>query len=625
MSEPQRLHTTRVDLSGLMTVLGNNLYSTPLVAVRELVQNAHDACVRRRIEAPGKETGTEGAIYVRVDGATGTLIVEDRGAGLTESEIVRYLATVGTGMTRELRSRPTSNDASLEDPSSDLIGMFGLGFLSAFVVGDRVVVTTTSYQTPEEGHRYQSVTGETYTLEKCPPRAIGTVVEIRLKASFRALAEEDALRGVLEKYCALLTIPVFVGDNSVAINAEKPPWRIEETNPLRTRKLRFAFAERMEKRFAPLATIPIAPAADGSTDVAGVLWLQDGATYGTSDNRALTIYVRGMMLDDDGRDLLPAWAGFVAGAVESRRLVPTASREDLQKDALFDATAAHIEASLVRGLATLSKEEPETWRRVLMRHNEALLGAALASPALFDLLADELTLPTSEGDLTVKRLLKRGEGTIYVSLSEHGGFEEMLFRALQTPVATGTRYAVYRFALRYTERRGGRVVRLGTEEGNEEIFQRVTTLNADQRGMLDTLFGASGQEIVAARFAPANLPFVLVPDRDAELKARVESDEAAKKIASAALGLARLYTRTIQATAKTRLFVNCDCAPIARLLAAPTAWSAESPPLILLRSLVPLLAGAGMPSDGTQLGEALTAYTATVDTLLASATTSKKV
>jgi molecular chaperone HtpG len=613
MTEPH-IHTTRVDLGGLMTVLGNNLYSTPLVAVRELVQNAHDACVRRRIETG--DAG-EGSIRVLTERTPPTLIVEDTGAGLTQDEIVRYLATVGTGMTRQLRANGAANDSDAHE--NELIGMFGLGFLSAFVVGEKVIVTTTSHTDPSLGHRYQSVTGETYTLESCAPRPVGTRVEIRLKKAFEHLADIAALRLVLEKYCALLTIPVQVGESDVAINAVPPPWRSEADNPVRARKERFAFAERMERRFAPLAAMALDAPEDGSTDVRGVLWLQDSGTYGTSDNRALTVYVRGMMLDDDGRDLLPAWAGFVSGAIESRRLVPTASREDLQRDETFHATQVHVERALVSGLAQLSKDEPETWRRVLMRHNEALLGAALASQALFDLLADDLTLPTSEGDLPIRTLLKRGNGTVYVSLSERGGFEEMLFRALQTPVAIGTRYAVLPFAGRYTELRKGRLVRLGTEGGNQALFKRETALPPVQLAALEALLGAPGRELVPARFAPKSLPFVLVPDRDAELKARIEGDEAAKRISSAALGLARLFTAKVKADIQTRLFVNLDAAPIARLLAREMPLAPNAPAALLLRSLVALLAGSGGEySDGDQLSSALASYTDAVDQLLAS-------
>jgi molecular chaperone HtpG len=120
------LHKTRVDLEGLMKVLGDHLYSTPMVAVRELVQNAHDSCERRRIEA-GEDF--EARIVVRADPSAKTLTIEDTGAGLTDDEIREYLATVGAGYTRTLRQRE-----QVGDTANSLIGYFGLGFLSAFVV-----------------------------------------------------------------------------------------------------------------------------------------------------------------------------------------------------------------------------------------------------------------------------------------------------------------------------------------------------------------------------------------------------------------------------------------------------------------------------------------------------------
>jgi len=116
---------TGVDLAGLMGVLSQHLYSTPDVALRELVQNAHDSLTRRALVDP---KSPEPRIDVSTDSETSVLVISDNGCGLTEDEVHRYLATVGVGVTRELREQQLSDD---------LIGMFGLGFLSAFVVAAR--------------------------------------------------------------------------------------------------------------------------------------------------------------------------------------------------------------------------------------------------------------------------------------------------------------------------------------------------------------------------------------------------------------------------------------------------------------------------------------------------------
>src|SRR5689334_14023264 len=122
--------STEVDLSGLMRVLGEALYSTPHVAIRELVQNGHDSLERRRIEHHSPERPL---IRLTTHAEQGRLSIEDNGAGLTDSEIHKYLATVGSGYTRALRD---------QGQSSSLIGYFGLGFLSAFVVSEKTEAWT---------------------------------------------------------------------------------------------------------------------------------------------------------------------------------------------------------------------------------------------------------------------------------------------------------------------------------------------------------------------------------------------------------------------------------------------------------------------------------------------------
>lgn len=580
------LRSTRVDLSGLMMVLGEHLYSTPLVAVRELVQNAHDSCRRRQLEDPAPFAPR---IAVTADPAALTLSIEDSGAGLTADEIERYLATVGAGYTRTLR----------QAGEGGLIGFFGLGFLSAFVVADKVEVWTCSYQDPGRAHRFLSRSGHSYTIAPAEPRPVGTRVTLHLRPGFADLASHAALRGVLERYCCLLDFPVHCGDDLPAVNAAPPPWRDPaERSDLRQRRLALDFVQRFEPGFQPLCALPIRPSSD-DTDVRGLLWIQDAGTYGSSDNRTVSVFVRGMLIGDDERDLLPRWAGFCGAVVESQRLLPTASREGLQKNQDHAAAQRAIRDALITGIGDLARHDPATWRRVVSRHNEALLGAAIADPRLFDLLADELTVPTSQGDLTLAAILQRSQGTVPVSQAERGGFEELIFRALQVPVVVGTRYGALPFCREYAARRRGRLIMLGTGEGDRELFRRAELPPADRERLVGW-FGADGCEVVPARFAPPHLPFVVVPDREAELKARIESDRADARISGAVLGLARQFTRTIAARPALRVYINLESPAIAALLAAPPARAARA--VGLLRPLLSLISesddgGRIMPID----------------------------
>lgn len=640
------LKQTKVDLGGLMKVLGEHLYSSPNVAIRELVQNAHDSCVRRRLEAG---VAFEPRIVVTTDPAARTLGFEDAGAGLTEDEIERYLATIGSGYTRTLR----------DQGHEGLIGYFGLGFLSAFVISERIDVWTCSYQEPERAWSFSSRSGQSYVVQPAPPRPVGTRVTLHLLPRFEELSRVGPVRALLERYCGLLEVPIFCTEEhrvegsraslppggeaaanaaqwstpgsdaepsaeslGPAVNAVPPPWRRsgdEGSSPVRRRRDALEFVRRFEPGFEPLCTLPVqsevAVAAAGDdaggsprpigTDVRGLLWIQDGTTYGTSDNRNVSVFVRGMLINDDERDLLPTWAGFMGAVLESDVLRPTASRESLQKDEAYAAAQARVREALVEGLRNLAGEQPASWRTVLRRHNEALLGASLCDVRLFDLLCDELTVPTSQGDLPVATVLTRSGGRLHVSQADRGGFEELLFRALKVPVVQGVRYGALPFCREYTHRRHGRLVMVGTSGGDRELFRRQELPLADAE-RLQAWFGGDAAQVVPARFAPDHLPLVVVADREAELKRRIESDDADKRIASAVLGLARRFTGSLAKGPELRVYVNLDCAVVPALLAA-TPERAEAA-LALLRPLLGLLSepdddGRLMPID-----EALAGY-----------------
>jgi molecular chaperone HtpG len=612
MSEGQEnLRSTEVDLGGLVGVLATHLYSTPLVALRELVQNAHDSHTRRRLEDPG--CGTPARITVRADRAARTVTIEDRGAGLTEPEIHAYLATVGTGYTRLLRDL-TGNE--------ELIGAFGLGFLSAFSVADRVTVTTTSHREPALGHRYRSRGGEQYTVDPVPPRAEpGTVVELALKPEHAELADESALREVLARYCVLLPVPVFVGGDDRPVNDIPVPWRGSVPQG-RRHAARMEFAAVFGRRFEPLTAFPFDPAdtdGDADTDAVGLLWVQDGAGYGSSDNRDLSVYLRGMLLSEDARDLLPRWAGFIGGVIESNRLTPTASREDLQRDEHYRALQRALADAVVDGLYETARLHPAAWRRILLRHGQDLLGAALCDDRLFALLADDVPVPSSQGDLTAGALRAAGDGAVHVALGSGGGFEEMLYRAMQVPIARGDRYAVLPFLRRYAQLRGCRIVELGSEDGNRELFREPEhPLPAEETRWLAAALAEDGEQLVPARFDPPGLPLVLVPDREAELKARIEDDQADARIPSAALRLARAFTARTDGSVKARLYLNTASPAVRDLLRAyRDGHTGAATAAGLLRALKVIMAAAGPDAQG---GGDLTAALAGVGTAVAALT-----
>ena len=601
---PGSSYSTEVNLNGLIEVLSKHLYSTPVVAVRELVQNGHDAIVRRRIEQP--DAPKDNQIRVVADVAKSTITITDTGAGLTESEIHGFLATVGVGYTRMLRQ---------QDDNTGLIGMFGLGFLSAFVLAKEVTVLTTSWQTPDQSWKYHSTDGQKYTVTPHQSSETGTQVILTLKEEYSHLASNNLLNRVLSRYCILLHEPVYVGDASEPVNKLQPPWRevapegVTMHRALVQRK-NLAFAAQFESSFEPICTIPVVPA--GMSDAVGILWIQDGATYGTSDNRNLSLFLRGMLLDDEARELLPPWAGFIGGVIESSKLTPTASREDLQRDETWVAVQGALKEALISGLSDLAQNQPEIWRRVLMRHNEALLGAALCDDRLFDLLKDRLQVPTSKGALLAKDL--RVNNSIHILLSRDGGFEEMLFHILQRPVARGDRYAVVPFLRRWALLYHCRIIEVGTQTGNEQLFS-LAELPEEQVAYLEEHL-CDGEQLIISRFEPAVLPLVVTPDREAELKQILEQDDADKRISTAALMLARQFTSQIQKTKTSSLYINLNNPCIMQLVTALQHQQQPAAALRLLKSLKVILCSSGNKEQQWDLHQALEDFTQVIPVLI---------
>ena len=545
------LHKTKANIVGLIEILGKHLYSTPTVAIRELIQNAYDSCIRRQIEI---QEPFEPTINVKTNNAKGILIIEDNGAGLTKEEIINFVATIGSGYTRSLKEN-TDND--------ELIGYFGLGFLTAYSIASRIELVTTSYKEKDKGWKFISTTPERFNINECQAREVGLKITIQLDNKYLDFADEYIMNRIIIHYGCLLKIPVFLNDN--LLERIIPPWEYDDNkiSSLRTNKIRLEFANNFEQSFEPICTIPVFSSAE--CDVDGLLWIHDSRTYNTSDNRKVSVFIKGMLVSDNEIDLLPSWAGFVSAVIESKTLFPTLSREDIQKDENYFKIQSYLKETLIEGIYNIVKEDTEKWRLIIRRHNEALLGSALCDDRLFQIMADDVMVPTSEGDMTIKNLLYRTENKIHVTLSERGGYEEIIFRSLKQPVVLGYRYAALSFCNKYGNTYNKPIIVLGSKEGESLFFKKIE-ITDDEMQILKELFFEEHIEIIPTKFHPSYLPIVIIPDRDYQLKNRIESDEVDRRITAAALSLARKYTKELNGKTSCRLYINLESPIINKIL-----------------------------------------------------------
>ena len=537
---------TSVDVTGLLKVLGENLYSRPEVAVRELVQNASDAIARRKLQG---DQNFSPRIQVDCSSQDKTMTITDNGSGLTDEEIELYLARIGTGFTRSLRK---------DTESSDLIGAFGLGFLTAYMIGQRVEVQTTSMS--GDAFRFVSENGERYVVTPMARSETGSKVIIRLKDKYDYLSNYDRLRGVLNDYCRLMTIPISV-QGGEPINVV-PPWRTEISNEplIRFQRRNMEFAESLEPNFVPICTIPIKTSAGK-----GIVWIHDRSTYGGADNRWMQIYIRGMMVARNKHDFLPGWAGFMSGVFESDNLSPTASREDIIVNDIYQTAKKETAKALHAGLANLASNQPEIWRTILRRHNQALLGAAISDDDLFQAVHKDLTLPTSEGDMTLAEIAKQSPTGIAIAPYADGGADEIVSRAFGTPVVLGYRYGAAAMTIKYAAMNNIQVIELGTKEGHRLIFPN-TNITSDVRNKLESLFASKDLTLAYSTFSPKFLSCLCFVDAEQSLRAYYESDQADQNIGQGALSLARAFTRKIEEKTPLQMVINLGSPIIEELL-----------------------------------------------------------
>lgn len=307
-----------VDISGLLRVFGGHLYSSPGVFVRELVQNAHDAILESR--QAGKASGT---IVVRVDPAAGIVEFEDDGIGLDEDGIKLGLGRLGWSSKRR-EGRP-----------SEVIGQFGIGLLSGFLVSETLTVLTKKQG--GRGLAWKASRSGAYTIEESKEAtSVGTLVRLKPDPAHATYTDPEVLRGLLERYTKYLPLDVYFEHGGQRERISVPaPWLSEDpdawTSHLRARGIRAPMAFGVKTQHAT-----------------GFAWIHEGRA--DMNGGRVDVYHHGMLLEQGARELFPEWAGFVSAIVEAPRLAPTASRETFVRDEAFEALRGELRGAVLRYL-----------------------------------------------------------------------------------------------------------------------------------------------------------------------------------------------------------------------------------------------------------------------------------
>jgi molecular chaperone HtpG len=582
MSERQRFN---LHLPGLLKVLAEHLYSSKKVGVRELIQNSHDSCVRRKIE--GNEPDYEPRIDLSFDARKRTLSVSDNGYGLTADEITNYLSTIGRGYTRELREKLTLFSAA---EASELIGQFGLGFLSAFLLASDVTLLTRSFQ-GGPCYKWHSGGDEYYQLEPAWREEIGTTVELRLKPAASFLLQEQELIKTVRQYADFLPVPIHIQDESLPVNLMAPPW--EADHPDRAIKDYITRSFRSESLWVlPLGDWKVDLGHDSLTvPLKGFLFVPPGSVASVREFGDLNVYIRRMFICERERDLLPPWARFVRGVIDCPLLQPTASRESIHQDDSFEMVRQALEEQLGRGLRDLAEEDSTTWKRIVRGHADVIIGWAVSDNEFFERVEDIVTFRTSRGPLSLKEYLELTDGTLYYVTRELGSLQEqVLAEGRDVPAIDASWFAVTPFLEKYANRHAE--VSLVQLDGEAE--QLLRPVNEDRFAAMLEFYREQGINVKVASFKPPEAPALILYPQGAELAREAEASREAGDLPAPLAGLVQEYVdQKFSGGADLRgtLYLNASCPLVMRLAGKPPSREVLAGVLTLLYQVARLFAG----------------------------------
>jgi molecular chaperone HtpG len=407
--------TFQIQLEGLIQLLAQNLYADPDVFLREMIQNAHDS-IKRRAELAREQGEAEPPsprIQVVTDAEARAIHIYDNGCGLTEAEIDGYLSTIGRSGTDELRQRIVQADRGR---TVELIGQFGIGLLSAFIVAKRVTVVTRA--AGQEALRWQCEGGRSYTVEPAERQQIGTTVTLDLSAGHHRYLERQRLESIIRTYADFIGVPVFVNDDAESTNAVTAPWH---RNYPSDRERDSAYRDFWEKKFVSEYSLHVfavdesitwedssQPDGRGHGRVRGVLAITDRHTPDVNMRGTVDLYISRMFISAGNREILPLWATFLQGVVECNELTPNAARDNVVRNAALAAVQQALGFLIVQELTDLSRLNYQRFIDIMRWHSYHLLAMSVQEEYedFFRSVADLMPLESDQGPMTVVEYLK---------------------------------------------------------------------------------------------------------------------------------------------------------------------------------------------------------------------------
>jgi molecular chaperone HtpG len=423
----------QAEVSQLLDLMIHSLYSNKEIFLRELISNSSDAIDRLRFAALSDETLNENdndlKIHVAYDKDARTITVSDNGIGMSREEVVEHIGTIAKSGTREFLKSLTGD----QQKDANLIGQFGVGFYSSFVVADRVTLTTRGAGLdPQEGVRWESNGQGEYTIETVEKAARGTEVVLHLRESEDELLNGQRLRSIIRKYSDHITFPIMMKVEEKDKDEEE---QVNRASALWTRPKSEISQEEYNEFYKHVAhdfsdpLVYVHSRMEGAYEYILLLYVPAQAPFdlwNRERRHGVKLYVRRVFIMDDAEQLMPGYLRFVRGIVDSSDLPLNISREILQHNKLIEMIHSNAVKKVLGMLTDLAANDEQKYATFWKEFGRVLKEGLAEDPGNRETIAKLLrfasTASSSEAqDVSLEHYaarMKEGQDKIYFSIAD---------------------------------------------------------------------------------------------------------------------------------------------------------------------------------------------------------------
>uniref|UniRef100_A0A8C3GF29 Heat shock protein 75 kDa, mitochondrial n=1 Tax=Cairina moschata TaxID=8855 RepID=A0A8C3GF29_CAIMO len=352
-------HEFQAETKKLLDIVARSLYSEKEVFIRELISNGSDALekLRHRLMAEGKAL-PEMEIHLQTDGGKGTITIQDTGIGMTQEELVSNLGTIARSGSKAFLDALQSQ----AEASSKIIGQFGVGFYSAFMVADKVEVFSQSAEPGSPGYHWSSDGSGMFEIAEASGVRTGTKIIIHLKEDCKEFANEDRVKEVVTKYSNFISFPLYL--NGRRINTLQALWMLDPKDIGEWQHEEFYrfIAQAYDKPRYVLHYKTDAP-----LNIRSIFYVPEQKPSMFDISRELgssvALYSRKILIQTKAADILPKWLRFLRGVVDSEDIPLNLSRELLQESALIRKLRDVLQKRLIKFFIDQSKKDPEKYAK----------------------------------------------------------------------------------------------------------------------------------------------------------------------------------------------------------------------------------------------------------------------